>query len=201
MMPKNPRYRVPVRRRREQKTDYYLRRILLVSRLPRLVVRRSINNISAQIIESLPEGDKVLVTAHTRELKKNYGWKGHCGNIPAAYLTGLLIGLKAKKKKIKKTVFDIGLQASTKNNSLFAVLKGALDGELELPHGEDIIPSDSRIRGEHIAEYAKMLLSENPELYNKRFSKQLKRKVKPENLPKHFDTVKNAILESFGGKK
>lgn len=123
MMPKNPRYRVPVRRRREQKTDYYLRRKLLVSRLPRLVVRRNINNISAQIIESLPEGDRVLVTAHSNELRKNYGWKGHCGNIPAAYLTGLLIGLKAQKKKIKKTILDIGLQPSVKNNSLFAVLR------------------------------------------------------------------------------
>lgn len=200
MMPKNPRYRVPVRRRREQKTDYYLRRKLLVSRLPRLVVRRNINNISAQIIESLPEGDRVLVTAHSNELRKNYGWKGHCGNIPAAYLTGLLIGLKAQKKKIKKTILDIGLQPSVKNNSLFAVLRGALDGELDIPHGEDVLPDDSRIRGEHISKYAKTL-SEKSELYNKQFSQQLKRGVKPENLPKHFDEVKNNILASFGGKK
>ncbi|MEM2133368.1 MAG: 50S ribosomal protein L18 [Candidatus Freyarchaeota archaeon] len=200
-MPKNPTYKVPVRRRREQKTNYYLRRRLLVSGLPRLVVRRSINNISAQIIDSLPQGDKVLLSAHTHELKKKYGWKGHCGSIPAAYLIGLLIGLKAQKKKIKKTILDIGLQASVKNSSLFAVLKGALDANLEVPHGEDILPDDSRIRGEHIAEYAKMLQSQNPDLYNRQFSKQLKRGVKPENLPKHFDTVKNAILESFGGKK
>ncbi len=200
-MPKNPTYKVPVRRRREQKTNYYLRRRLLVSGLPRLVVRRSANNISAQIIDSLPHGDKVLLSAHTHELKKKYGWEGHCGNIPAAYLIGLLIGLKAQKKKIKKTILDIGLQASVKNSSLFAVLKGALDANLEVPHGEDILPEDSRIRGEHIAEYAKMLQSQNPDLYNRQFSKQLKRGVKPENLPKHFDTVKNAILESFGGKK
>jgi len=201
MMPKNPRYRVPVRRRREQKTNYYLRRKLLISRIPRLVVRRSINHISAQIVESLPEGDRVLVSAHSCELRKKYGWKGHCGNTPAAYLTGLLIGLKARKKKIKKTILDIGLQASVKQNSLYAVLKGALDGQLEVPHGDGILPSDSRIRGEHIAEYARALLSENPELYNRQFSEQLKRGVKPENIPKHFDTVKKAILESFGGKK
>lgn len=200
-MPKNPRYRVPVRRRREQKTNYYLRRKLLISRIPRLVVRRSINHISAQIVESLPEGDRVLVSTHSCELRKKYGWKGHCGNTPAAYLTGLLIGLKARKKKIKKTILDIGLQASVKQNSLYAVLKGALDGQLEVPHGDGILPSDSRIRGEHIAEYARALLSENPELYNRQFSEQLKRGVKPENIPKHFDTVKKAILESFGGKK
>lgn len=199
-MSKNPRYRVPVRRRREQKTDYYLRRKLLISRLPRLVVRRKANTILAQIIESLPDGDRVLVTAHSNELRRNYGWKGHCGNVPAAYLTGLLIGLKAQKKKIKKTILDIGLQPSIKNNSLFAVLKGALDGNLEIPHGENILPDDSRIRGEHIAEYAK-ILSENPELYKRQFSQQLKRGVKPENLPQHFDQVKNTILESFGGKK
>lgn len=199
-MSKNPRYRVPVRRRREQKTDYYLRRKLLISRLPRLVVRRKSNTILAQIIESLPEGDRVLVTAHSNELRRNYGWKGHCGNIPAAYLTGLLIGLKAQKKKIKKTILDIGLQPSVKNNSLFAVLKGALDGKLEIPHEENVLPDDSRIRGEHIAEYAK-ILSENLELYKRQFSQQLKRGVKPENLPKHFDQVKNTILESFGGKK
>ncbi|MEM3526652.1 MAG: 50S ribosomal protein L18, partial [Candidatus Jordarchaeaceae archaeon] len=188
------------RRRREQKTDYYLRRKLLVSRLPRLVVRRKANTISAQIIESLPQGDRVLVSAHSNELRKNYGWKGHGGNVPAAYLTGLLVGLKAQKKKIKKAILDIGLQPSVRHNSLYAVLKGALDGKLEIPHGEDILPDDSRVRGEHIAEYAK-LLSENPELYSKQFSQQLKRGVKPEKLPEHFDKVKSTILESFGGKK
>ncbi|MEM1798420.1 MAG: hypothetical protein QXX87_04275, partial [Candidatus Jordarchaeales archaeon] len=62
-----------------------------------------------------------------------------------------------------------------------------------------IFPSKERIRGEHIAEYARKLLEENPELYAKQFSAQIKRGVRPENLPEHFDEVKEAIVKEFGG--
>ena len=74
MMATGPRYRVPFRRRREGKTNYRTRRALVLSRVPRLVVRLSLKNAIVQIIESESIGDKVIVSAHSRELAKTYGW-------------------------------------------------------------------------------------------------------------------------------
>ncbi|OYT43587.1 50S ribosomal protein L18 [Candidatus Bathyarchaeota archaeon ex4484_40] len=94
-MARGPRYNVPFRRRREGKTDYRLRLRLVRSGLPRLVVRGSLRNMLVQVVEADIVGDRVVASAHSRELVRDYGWRGPCGNLPAAYLTGLLCGYKA----------------------------------------------------------------------------------------------------------
>src|SRR4030067_1642274 len=99
-MARNARYRVQLRRRRERKTDYQARKALVVSGRPRLVARSTLKNTVAQIVVAKPHGDEVLASAHSRELQKKYGWKAPTGNVPAAYLTGLLCGLKAKAKGV-----------------------------------------------------------------------------------------------------
>jgi len=197
---KGPKYSVPFRRRREGKTDYRARRALILSKMPRIVARGSLKHMTVQVVNAKVEGDEVLASAHSKELVRDYGWKGACGNVPAAYLTGLLCGLKALQKGIKKAILDIGLRTPVKGSRVFAVLKGALDAGLEVPHSEEILPDDSRIRGEHIANYAKMLASENPEEYNRRFSEYLAKKLKPEKLPEHFAKVKEKILAAFKKK-
>ena len=200
MTAKGPKYSVPFRRRREGKTDYRARRALILSKMPRIVARGSLKHMTVQVVNAKVEGDEVLASAHSKELVRDYGWKGACGNVPAAYLTGLLCGLKALQKGIKKAILDIGLRTPVKGSRVFAVLKGALDAGLEVPHSEEILPDDSRIRGEHIANYAKMLASENPEEYNRRFSEYLAKKLKPEKLPEHFAKVKEKILAAFEKK-
>ena len=200
MTAKGPKYSVPFRRRREGKTDYRARRALILSKMPRIVARGSLKHMTVQVVNAKVEGDEVLASAHSKELVRDYGWKGACGNVPAAYLTGLLCGLKALQKGIKKAILDIGLRTPVKGSRVFAVLKGALDAGLEVPHSEEILPDDSRIRGEHIANYAKMLASENPEEYNRRFSEYLAKKLKPEKLPEHFAKVKEKILAAFKKK-
>ena len=90
-------YNVAKRRKRQGKTNYRKRLKLLKSGELRLVVRPSLKRISAQLIEFHPSGDKVIVAANSIELEK-LGWNYGKGNIPAAYLTGLLIGTKAKNK-------------------------------------------------------------------------------------------------------
>ncbi len=201
-MAKDAHYRVPFRRRREGKTDYKTRKALILSKKPRLVVRGSLQNIIAQIVVAKPEGDEVHVSAYSRELAREHGWKAPRGNIPAAYLTGLLCGLKAKVKGIKEAILDIGLHSPSKEARVFAALKGALDAGINIPYSEEKIPDEKRISGEHIAEYAKILAS-NTEIYQSRFSKYLEQKLPPENLPKHFAEIKNKILATFksGGKK
>ncbi len=194
-------YRVPLRRRREGKTDYQARKSLVLSGIPRLVARSTLRNFTAQIVVAKPHGDVVLAAAHSRELKK-YGWKAPRGNVPAAYLTGLLCGLKAKAKGVAEAVLDIGLVAPTKGAKVFAALSGVLDAGVAVPHDEEKMVEE-RIEGLHIAEYGKSL-GDTPEMYSAKFSKYLKQKLRPEKLPEYFAKVKADIVNSFekkGGNK
>jgi large subunit ribosomal protein L18 len=200
-MAQNSRYRVPPRRRREGKTDYKARKALVLSRKPRLVTRSSLKNVAAQIIVAKPYGDEVLAAAHSKELTKTYGWKAPTGNVPAAYLTGLLCGLKAKAKGVSEAILDIGLIAPTKGSKIFATLSGVLDAGIDVPHDEEKIVKE-RTNGEHIAKYGKSL-GVGSEGYSAKFSKYLGQELAPEKVPEHFAKVKADIISSFkkGDKK
>jgi large subunit ribosomal protein L18 len=138
------------------------------------------------------KGDIVLVSAHSRELVK-MGYKGHCGNLPAAYLTGLLLGKKAVEEGLEEAILDKGLHRATKGAAIFAVLKGALDAGMDIPCGEEIIADEERLNGTHIKQYAE-LLKEDEEAYKKQFSKYLEKGLNPEDLPEHFEELKGKIL-------
>lgn len=186
-------YNVQFRRKREGKTNYKKRLKLLLAGKPRLVVRPSLKNIIVQIVEYHPEGDRVIVAAYSSELDK-LGWKFNKGNIPAAYLTGVLLGQKAKDEGIKQVILDIGLKPSVKGSRIFACLKGAVDAGIDVPFSEDILPKEERIKGGHIAKYAG-LLKENKEKYSKRFSEYIKLNVDPSQIPVIFEEIKNKILK------
>jgi len=185
-------YIVPHRRRREGKTDYRKRLSLLLSKKPRLVIRRSLNGIICQIVRYSPKGDKTVVFSHSSQLAR-LGWLGHGGNIPSAYLTGLLCGKKALKEGISHCILDMGLYSSTKGFRIYAALKGALDAGLKIPHSSDILPSEERISGAHIAAWAEKLKPEK-EKYEKTFSIYLKKGLPPEDIKKHFEKIKQRIL-------
>lgn len=198
-MAKNASYRVKLRRRREGKTDYQARKALVTSRKPRLVTRASIRNVEVQIIIAKPHGDAVLASANSRELIKSYGWRAPTGNIPAAYLTGLLCGLKAKAAGIKEAILDIGLVSPTKGSKIFAILSGVVDAGVEIPHSEDKIVKE-RMKGEHIAKYAKSLGAGSKE-YTAKFSKYTAQGVAPEKIAEHFTKVKADIMAGTKGAK
>lgn len=201
-MARNSRYCSPLRRRKEGRTDYKARKTLLLSEKPRLVARSSTNNIVAQMIVAKPRGDEISVSAHSRELLKRYGWKSSRGNLPTAYLTGFLCGLRAKAQGVDEAILDIGLHPPSKGAKVFAVLKGVLDAKISVPHSEGKLPDEERIKGEHIAKYAESLASD-VEAYQSRFSRYLSQKLRPEALPKHFAGIKANILAEFedrGGK-
>ncbi len=170
-MKMKPTYRMPFKRRRLGKTDYKKRLKLLLSEKPRLVVRKSLRYIMAQVVDFDKIGDKTLASASSKELKK-MGWSFATDNIPAAYLTGLLAGKKALKKGVKEVVLDIGPNPSTKGSRFYSVAKGAIDAGLEIPVGKEIIPSDERIKGLHIASYLEKFKS----------------------LPEEFEKIKQKIL-------
>ena len=141
----------PFRRRREGKTDYRYRLKLLKSDLPRAVVRTSLKNTTVQFIKYELAGDKVMASATSKELAK-FGWNGSASNLPAAYLTGLLAGKRALESKIDNAVLDIGIKVPAKGSKIFATLKGIVDSGVEVPHGEEILPDEGRIKGSHINE-------------------------------------------------
>ena len=114
-----------------------------------MVVRKSLENISIQFIDFANNCDRTVATANSVELRK-LGWT-RTGNLPAAYLTGLIAGKKAKAKKINEAVLDLGLQSKTKGSRLYAALKGVVDAGVNVPHSEEILPSQDRISGKHIS--------------------------------------------------
>ena len=149
-MKMGPRYNVKPRRRREGRTDYRKRLNLLRSGKTRLVVRKTLNNTIIQFIEYKEGGDNILVSANSSELKKKYGWKFSTSTTPAAYLTGLLAGKKAKDRGIGECVFDVGRHAPVKGSRIFASLKGVTDSGINCPHSEEKIPTEDRIMGKHL---------------------------------------------------
>ncbi|MBI2148092.1 50S ribosomal protein L18 [Candidatus Woesearchaeota archaeon] len=191
-MKKGKAYTLDFRRKRKGKTDYRTRLNLLVSRNFRVVLRRMLNNFSVQIVDFSEKGDRVLVSAYTRELIK-YGWKGHRGNVSSSYLVGLLCGLKAKKKNINSGVADFGCFRIIRGSSFFAALKGLIDSGFNISVSEKYLPSEDRIKGLHIQNYAEKI--KGSPSYQKQFSNYLKSGLKPDEFIKHFEEVKNKIVK------
>ncbi|MBS3141448.1 50S ribosomal protein L18 [Candidatus Woesearchaeota archaeon] len=189
-MAKNKRSNIPYKRRRKARTDYKQRLKLLKSQLPRLVVRRKLNSFIVQLIEFKDGQDYIKNTATRKELLA-LGWKYNTGNLPSAYLYGLVIG---SKNKGKPALLDLGLQKSIKGSSIYAVVKGAVDAGMKINVSKEVLPSEERISGKHIVEYSKKLKSQQKE-YEKQFGKYIKTNVNPENIESQFKEIKAKILK------
>lgn len=181
---------IPHRRRREGKTNYKNRLNHLLSQKPRLAIRTTNKNVIIQLIEYHPEGDITKVKVNSRNLRE-YGWHYSKNNLCACYLAGLLAGKKAISLGFKEAVADIGMQSKVKGGRIFSALKGAIDAGLSIPHSEDCFPSEERLKGEHIQNYASSMEEEKGQ-----FSSYYKNDLKPENISQVFEETKQKILES-----
>ncbi|RJT02649.1 50S ribosomal protein L18 [Halococcus sp. IIIV-5B] len=184
-MATGPRYNVPMRRRREVRTDYHQRLRLLKSGKPRLVARKSNRHVRAQLVSPSPDGDETHAGASSADLAE-YGWEAPTGNLPSAYLTGLLAGLRARENDVSEAVLDIGLNTATPGNKLFAMQEGAIDAGLDVPHNESVFADWERTSGEHIADYAE---SRDEPLYSGEFDAT--------DLPEHFEETRQTIMDEF----
>ncbi len=176
------------RRKRLGLTNYSSRLGLLKSGKPRMVIRKSSRYLMIQLVEYLPDGDKVLVSVSSKSLSE-LGWKFSCKNLPAAYLAGFMFGKKAIEKS-KVAIVDIGSLTSKKEGVLYAAVKGAVDAGMEIPVSDEVLPSEDRISGKHIAEFGKKLEKEK---YNKLFSGYNKDKLSVDKLPEEFEKIKVKI--------
>jgi large subunit ribosomal protein L18 len=156
---------------------------LLKSGKPRLVARKSNQHVRAQLVTTGPQGDNTIASAVSSDLAE-YGWEAPTGNMPAAYLTGLLAGKRAIAADIEEAVLDIGLNSPTPGSKVFAVQEGAIDAGLDVPHNDDVLADWSRTRGEHIAEYA----DQQGGLYSGDFDAA--------DLPEHFDETRERLMDA-----
>jgi large subunit ribosomal protein L18 len=135
------------RRRGEGKTDYKSRMNMLKSGKSRLVVRVSNRYVTAQIVESDIAKDKVVIGVNSKQLLSK-GWpkelSGSLKGRAAAYLTGFMLG-KIAKSKVKEAIFDIGLNRNIQKSRIYAVLKGAIDSGLNVPHSKEALPSSESL--------------------------------------------------------
>jgi large subunit ribosomal protein L18 len=180
-----------LKRIRQHKTNYRKRSAILIGRRPFITSKISNQNISAQTLQPTLTGDVVIASAHSRELIQ-YGWKGSMNNMPACYLTGLLLGRKSMEKGSANAVLYTGNDAFT--TRVAACLKGLVDSGFNIPVSKESLPDKDRVSGKHIAEYAN-LLKDNQEKYNSRFSALIKQGLKPEDYPRHFEEIRIKILD------
>lgn len=189
-----------LKRRYLKKTNYRKKLASIKTDKPRFFIKRTLSNFHIQIIEYKPGGDKTITEVTSKGLLK-YGWKCNTSNISAAYLTGMLAALAAKKKGIDRAIVDIGMQQSISGSSLYAAAAGAKDAGLKIEISNEVIPSKDRISGKHVALFAKKLRTENSEKYKKQFSNYISQGVDPEKIPEYVEETKKKITEELKNTK
>lgn len=131
----------------------------------RLVARITSTRVIAQVVFATIQGDRVFCQADSTELRK-YGLTTGLSNYASAYATGLLLARRLLQKvgldgayagntnlsthynsnedtqdrKPFKVILDVGLRATKTGSKVFAVMKGAADGGLYVPHSNTRFP-------------------------------------------------------------
>lgn len=198
----------------------------------RLVVRFTSKDIVAQIVSSTLAGDVVMCAAYAHELPR-FGLKVGLTNYSAAYAVGLLIARRALAKlglaeayagleeasgedftvepadgapRPFAVLLDTGLKRTSTGSRVFGALKGALDGGLDIPHGDKRFvgyDADSKkldnevlekyILGGHVGEFMEELKEEDPEKYQVQFAKFVRAGVDSDDLEDLYKKVHAAI--------
>jgi len=185
------------RRRREGKTDYRLRKKIVISHLPFVAIRVSNKNILLQIIKAETNGDTILGSAQSKQLQK-FGWPFTRKSIPASYLCGLMLGLRVKDKIGSRVIVYMGVEPYIIASRAAAAIKGLVDSGLKVEANPKSFPEDEKIRGDHIVSYVKNLRASDLDLYNKRFSNYIREGLNVEEFSNIFEKVRKAIIERKG---
>ncbi|KAK7073381.1 ribosomal protein L5 [Halocaridina rubra] len=187
----------------------------------RMIVRITNTDVISQIAYARIEGDVVIASAYGHELRK-YGLKVGLTNYAACYCTGLLLARRILKKLKLDQLYegqkdvdgemynvedvekgpgafranlDIGLARTTTGAKIFAVMKGAVDGGIDIPHSEKRFPGYDReskefnaevlrdhIFGKHVAEYMRSLMEDDEDAYKRQFSRYIKEGITADEL-------------------
>jgi len=198
----------------------------------RMIVRFSNADVCCQIAYARLEGDIVIAAAYSHELPR-YGVKVGLTNYAAAYCTGLLLARRILQKFQLDTVYegnteingemynvednddgpgafraclDVGLARTSTGAKVFAAMKGAVDGGLDIPHSEKRFPGydaeskslnadvhRAHIFGQHVADYMNHLAEEDEEAYKRQFSGYIKLGVTADSIEAMYTNAHKAI--------
>jgi large subunit ribosomal protein L5e len=198
----------------------------------RFVVRITNTDVICQIAYAKIVGDVILASAYAHELTR-YGMPVGHTNYAGCYATGLLLARRLLKKlgldkryegntKVDgnlysveeledgprpfRALLDVGLARTTTGARVFAALKGALDGGLNIPHSEtrfrgydrgekkyDVEAARGYIFGKHVSDYMADLKEEDDSKYQTLFSQYIKHGITPENLESKVKALHKAI--------
>jgi len=105
-----------------------------------------------------------------------------------------------------RALMDVGLARTTTGARVFAALRGAVDGGVDVPHNEkrfrgydpdtkeyDAEAGRGFIFGEHVGEYMSSLQEEDPEKYQTVFSQYVKAGIDADNLEEKYEATHAAI--------
>merc|ERR1711939_402039 len=103
-------------------------------------------------------------------------------------------------------LLDVGLKCTTLGSKLFAALKGAFDGGLEIPHSEkkffgydteskeyDAEEHKERIFGGHVRDYMESMEQDDPDKYKDHFKRFIDAGIGPDDLEDLYGKVHAAI--------
>lgn len=106
-----------------------------------------------------------------------------------------------------RAFLDVGLVRTTTGSKVFAVMKGAVDGGLDIPHNEKRFPGYDKesddwaetlrehVFGGHVSEYMTHLQEEDEDRYKKQFANYIKEGVDPDSLEEMYQAAHTAIRE------
>jgi len=111
-------------------------------------------------------------------------------------------------KRPFKALLDVGIKTTTSGNRVFAALKGATDGGIDIPHSHKRFPGydretkeydaeamKDRIFGAHVSEYMEKLMDEDNAKYQQLFADYIKEGVEPDAMEELYQSVHEAIRE------
>ncbi len=189
-MSKTSTFNVPFRRRKEGRTNYYKRLAMVKSVNPRAVIRKSTNHLLIQLVQTEHGKDSVIASAHTQELG-GFDYKGHGGNIPAAYLVGYLLGKRMiEQKKNVETIVDLGVQPPVHGTRLFAAVKGLVDAGINVKADPISFPKEDRLKGKHVEAFAK---KEPSKMNRSQFGSYVKKSISTEGFSNMVEASKKTI--------
>jgi len=199
----------------------------------RLVVRFTNKDVICQIVYSKIQGDFVMAAAYAHELGR-YGIPVGHTNYAAAYATGLLLARRVLKKlnladryqgntapngedynvtplggsnpNPFRAFLDVGLAHTSTGSKVFAALKGATDGGINVPHsvsrfvgydgeGKKLQADILRkyIFGGHVADHMADLQEEDPTMYENKFARYIKNELNSDSLEEMYTKAHAAI--------
>jgi len=107
-----------------------------------------------------------------------------------------------------RAYLDVGIKRTSTGSKVFAAMKGACDGGLDIPHNEkryagydtaskelDSEAFQRYIMGGHVQDYMENMRDEEPEKFAEHFAKYIEEGVGPDDLEELYPSVHEAIRE------